>query len=67
MITSLILMIALAAPQCKVVWRDSGNNKRYESKAMDCPEAKKRRDWIAERKPGLEVWVELAPKRGRSK
>lgn len=64
MFASLVLMAALAA-QCKVVWRDAGNGKRYESKAMDCEEAKKRRDWMAEKKPGLEVWVEQV--KGRKK
>lgn len=65
MLAELLLTVALSAPQCKVVWRDAGNGKRYESKAMDCQEAKKRRDWMEEKKPGLEVWVEQV--KGRKK
>lgn len=58
MFASLVIMAALAAPQCKVVWRDAGNGKRYESKAMDCTDARKRKDQMERDKPSLEVWVE---------
>lgn len=58
MIAQLLLAVLLVAPQCKVVWRDAGNGKQYESKVMTCAEARKERDRIERQRPSLEVWVE---------
>lgn len=64
MILELVLASALAI-QCKVVWLDAGNGKRYETVPMSCPEAHRRKEIMEQQKPSLRVWVERA--KGRKK